>query len=439
MSNLITVREHARLTTGEVPASAVNTARISEIAFNWLLTESARLLDAGKGLRLIELENRRELRLNNYVGVLEAPCGTRIEILPKALDAGDECASSRDLLQRMLVRCLGIKPRQSGPTTLRTFNAPLSEWVAAQFLESVDHLVKRGLRFEYHQVEEELRYLRGRLIVARQFRQPPGRGHYFQVEHDVFDADRAENRLIRSAIDVVRKCTREPKNWRLAHELAHHLSEIPASANIREDFRQWRDERLMAHYGPVRIWCSLILHEQMPLSVVGDYRGLSLLFPMEQVYEQYVGACLKTAIPHGCQLVSQASRRRLCTHTPVGAMESREWFELRPDFLVTRAAQNMLILDAKWKLLDAARNDSESKYSLSQADFYQLYAYGQKYLDGQGNLILLYPKTARFTERLPPFDFGKGLQLHVLPFDLKTDIQDWNLEHFLIDNEPSHV
>lgn len=439
MSSLITVREHARLTTGEVPASAVNTARISETAFDWLLTESVRLLGAGKGLRLVELESRRELRLDNYVGVLEAPCGTRIEILPKALDAGDERASSRDLLQRMLVRCLGIKPRQSGPTTLRTFDTPLSEWVAAQFLESVDHLVKRGLRFEYHPVEEELHYLRGRLIVAKQLRQPPGRGHYFPVEHDVFDADRAENRLIRSAIDVVRKCTREPKNWRLAHELAHHLAEIPASANIREDFRQWRDERLMAHYGPVRMWCSLILHEQMPLSIVGDYRGLSLLFPMEQVYEKYVGACLKAAIPNGCQLVPQASRRHLCAHTPVGALEPRDWFELRPDFLITKASQNMLVLDAKWKLLDSARNDSESKYDLSQGDFYQLYAYGQKYLDGNGNLILLYPKTSNFFERLPPFDFGDGLHLHVLPFDLRKDRQDWDIEHFLVDMETSYV
>lgn len=433
MSNLITVREHARLTTAEVPASAVNAARVSETVFDWLLSESARLLGTGKGLRLVELENRRELRLDNYVGVLEAPCGTRIEILPKALDAGDERASSRDLLQRMLLRCLGIKPRQSGPTTLRTFDAPLSEWVAAQFLESVDHLVKRGLRFEYHPVEEELRYLRGRLIVAKQLRQSPARRHYFQVEHDVFDADRAENRLLRLALDVVRKRTREPRNWRLAHELAHHLDEIPPSTNIHEDFRQWSEERLMAHYGPVRMWSSLILHEQMPLSIVGDYRGLSLLFPMEQVYEQYVGASLKTAMPQGCQLVSQASRRHLCAHAPVGTTEPRGWFELRPDFLVTKAAQHKVVLDAKWKLLDAARNDSESKYDLSQGDFYQLYAYGQKYLDGQGNLILLYPKTANFSEPLPPFDFGHGLQLHVLPFDLSKDRQDWGLEKFLGD------
>lgn len=431
MNEPITVREHARLTTVEVSPSAINAARVSESAFEWLIAESARLRGADRGVQLVQLESRRELRLDNFVGVLETPCGTRIEILPKALDDGNDREESRNLLQKMLLRCLDIRPRQSGPTTLRTFDAPLSEWVAAQFLETVDHLVKRGLRFDYHPVQEELRYLRGRLDVGRQLRQPPGRGHFFQVEHDVFDADRPENRLIRSALDVVRKGTREPKNWRLAHELAHHLTEIPASTNVRVDFRRWRDDRLMAHYAPVRMWCALILHEQMPLSILGDYRGLSLLFPMEKVYEQYVGTCLRTMVPAGYELVPQASRQSLCTHTPVGTIESKRWFELRPDFLITQGGKNKLILDAKWKLLDSGKNDSDSKYGLSQADFYQLYAYGQKYLGGKGTVLLLFPKTPQFTEPLPPFDFGDGLVLHALPFDLHQTTQAWNLEAFL--------
>lgn len=432
MNEPITVREHARLTTAEIPPSAINTARVSESAFEWMIAESARLRGTDQGARFVQLENRRELRLDNYVGVLETPCGMRIEILPKALDDDNDRAASRSLLQKMLLRCLDIRPRQSGPTALRVFDAPLSEWIAAQFLEAVDHLVKRGLRFDYHPVQEELRYLRGRLVVARQLRQPPGRDHHFQVEHDVFDADRPENRLIRSALDVVRKGTREPKNWRLAHELAHHLAEIPTSSNIREDFRRWREDRLMAHYAPARMWCSLILHEQMPLSVIGGYRGLSLLFPMEKVFEQYVGISLKQATPPGFQLVPQASRQYLCSHRPVGTRESKDWFELRPDFLVTHDRKNKLILDAKWKLLDSAKNDSESKYGLSQGDLYQLYAYGQKYLAGEGQLILLYPKTARFAEPLPQFKFDDGLVLHVLPFDLEADSQSWDLASFLV-------
>jgi len=45
-----------------------------------------RLRKAGAGL--VQLEGRRWLRLDNYVGVIEAPDGTRIEILPKTFDEG---------------------------------------------------------------------------------------------------------------------------------------------------------------------------------------------------------------------------------------------------------------------------------------------------------------------------------------------------------------
>ncbi|MGE8280048.1 MAG: McrC family protein [Stenotrophomonas sp.] len=413
MSPPITVREHARLTTAEVPASEM-LAQVSQTAFDWLLAESARLQGPGSGARLVELESRRELRLDNYVGVLESPCGTRIEILPKAFEHGESIEAGRGLLQKMLARCLNLTPRQSSPTALRTFDAPLTEWVVRQFLLSVDHLVKRGLRFDYRPVQEELRYLRGRLLVARQVRQPAGRAHVFQVEHDVFDADRAENRLIRSALEVVRKQTREPGNWRLAHELAHHLHEIPVSSRVAEDFQRWRNDRLMAHYAPVRGWCSLILHEQMPLTVIGTHSGQSLLFPMEKVYEQYVGLGLRQWLPAGAKLTTQAARHYLAKH------RDQHWFQLRPDFLIEHDGL-CVVADAKWKLLDGARDNGEQKYGLSQADFYQLYAYGQKYLGGTGTLYLFYPKTSRFSASLPPFHFNEHLQLHVVPFDLERE------------------
>lgn len=413
MSPLITVREHARLTTADVPASEM-LAQVSQTAFDWLLAESSRLQGPGSGARLVELESRRELRLDSYVGVLESPCGTRIEILPKAMEQGENIEAGRGLLQKMLARCLNLTPRQSSPTALRTFDAPLTEWVARQFLLCVDHLVKRGLRFDYHPVQEELRYLRGRLLVARQVRQPAGRAHVFQVEHDVFDADRAENRLIRSALEVVRKHTREPDNWRLAHELTHHLHEIPVSNNVAFDFQRWHDDRLMAHYAPVRGWCSLILHEQMPLTVVGTCTGQSLLFPMEKVYEQYVGLGLRQWLPAGATLTLQAARHFLAKH------RNQHWFQLRPDFMIDHDGRRV-VADAKWKLLDGDLDNSEQKYRLSQADFYQLYAYGQKYLGGIGTLYLFYPKTSRFSTSLPPFHFNEQLQLLVVPFDLERE------------------
>lgn len=409
----ITVWEYARLTTTEVPATAFNTARVPASAFDWLTAESARLRGAQAGANLVQLENRRELRLDNYVGVLEAPCGTRIEILPKALGPDDDFRSSRRLLQKMLSRCLNLDPRQSGPTALQAFNVPLTEWVANQFLQAVEHILHQGVRFDYRNVQEPLRHLRGRLLLNQQLRQAPGRGQLLHVEHARFDADRAENRLIRTALEQVNRYTRVPTLRHRACTLLQHLQDIPSSRHIPSDWRKWRTDRLTAHYAPAKPWCSLVLQQQMPLTAAGTHQGLSLLFPMERVYEHYVGVGLRRWLPEPSHLQCQVARRYLTRH------REQNWFQLRPDFLIQHPYQT-IIADAKWKLLDASKNDNINKYNLSQSDFYQLHAYGHTYLNGQGQVWLLYPKTASFQAPLPPFHFTPNLSLLVIPFDLEN-------------------
>ena len=56
------------------------------------------------------------------------------------------------------------------------------------------------------------------------------------------------------------------------------------------DFQSWQDSRLMAHYQAIKPWCEFVLNQHIPMAVQGDWRGLSLLFPMEKLFESYV-AC----------------------------------------------------------------------------------------------------------------------------------------------------
>ena len=409
MSTLITVREYARLTINAVEPS-LDRAQVSATAFDWLCKQSESFSKAGAAL--VQVEGRHWLRLDSYVGVLETPCGTRLEILPKHFEDGDCEVQSRALLRRMIQRSLNLKPREVGPAALELYNAPLSEWVMGQFLAAFDHLIKRGMRFDYQRVEEEQRYLCGQLNVVAQMRQPPARQHFFQVRHDIFVADRAENRLLKLALERVCKATQEPANWRLAHELHSLLQEVPASSLVREDFRAWRTDRLMAHYQPIKPWCELILNQQMPVAVAGEWQGISLLFPMEKLFERYVEAWLRRSLPLEAKLTAQASSEYLCEHNH-GRM-----FRLEPDLLVRQGSQ-CWVLDTKWKRLNAA--DRDRKYGLNQSDFYQLFAYGQKYLQGRGELVLIYPRREAFQQALPPFDFGGGLRLWVLPFDMDAE------------------
>ena len=217
--------------------------------------------------------------------------------------------------------------------------------------------------------------------------------------------------MLKSALVRICRKTQQSDTWRLSHELIGLLAEIPGSKNFQNDFRQWRNDRLMAHYQPIRPWCELVLGQHMPLALRGKTNGISLLFPMEKLFERYVECNLRKQLRTPYLLKPQAQSQSLCTH------KDKDIFQLRPDFLVQEKHKSVLVLDTKWKLISAI--DNENKYDLNQGDFYQLFAYGHKYLNSNGEMILIYPLTERFAEVLPPFNFSPDLVLWVVHLILK--------------------
>ena len=155
----------------------------------------------------------------------------------------------------------------------------------------------------------------------------------------------------------------------------------------------------------------------MPLALRGKTQGISLLFPMEKLFERYVETQLRRQLPVPYTLKIQASGKSLCDH------DGRSIFQLRPDFLIKNGRKTVIVLDTKWKLISTT--DRENKYGLSQSDFYQLFAYGHKHLGGDGEMLLIYPRTDNFKDVLPQFDFSPDLKLWVVPFDLTNDKMYW--------------
>lgn len=317
-----------------------------------------------------------------------------------------------------MTAALDLPTREAGEAHLQLLRMPLSEWVISQFLRALDHLVKRGVSFEYKRIEEEERFLRGQLNVVEQIRQRPERQHYFHIRHNIFSPDRAENRLLKLALDRVCKATQLSTNWRLAHELRSLLLEIPASEDVAGDFGKWREGRLINYYQQVKPWCELILNRQMPAAVSGSWKGISLLFPMERLFERYVATCLRKSLVDGAILRTQPSTHWLCEH------DGGPMFWLEPDMVLDKGCDRW-VLDTKWKLVDAS--DRQKNYGLKQSDFYQLFAYGSKYLRcrNRGGLAVIYPKRDAFSDALPPFSFSEQLQLWVIPFNLENDCLEY--------------
>lgn len=411
MNASVAVREYAWLTTNAVDLTSLDEAQISESAFEYLCKLNSTF--SQNGASIAEIGGRRWLKLNNYVGVIETPCGTRIEIVPKHSEREDSLVKSRLLLKKMILSAMDLNPKEAGPAHLQLFDYPVYEWVISRFLQSLDELLKRGIRFDYRPIEEDQKYLRGQLDLSKYLRRGPESRHCFDVRYDEFSADRAENRIIKTALERACKSTRSSHNWRLSHELLNKTHEIPRSSNIKLDFNKWNIDRLTAHYTKVRPWCELLLGHRMPFATVGEWQGTSFLFPMEKLFETYVKVCLRRQLVEGALLKSKPNYRYLCSH------EGGEFFRLEPDLIIIQGKKKW-ILDTKWKLVSGLQRGRA--YKLNQADFYQLFAYGKRYIEDldRGYLVLIFPKTTDFNSILPPFLFSEGLELSVVPFDLDT-------------------
>ncbi len=371
-------------------------------------------------LRLTSSRGVECVQVCNYVGLIQTSDGCQIEILPKTSilpkatnDSVQTTEAARKLLWRMLQTVFDIKDVRSGDASLGTLNRNWLEVLILRALNEISRLVRRGICSSYIRRVEQSRFLKGQLQVSRQLRLGPGRQDRFCVSYDQYLPERAENRLIHSALNKLSRWTRLPDNQRLCRELLFVFSGIPQSGDVKADLALWSDRRDMAHYQPVHPWVKLILDDQSPLFAAGPWEGVSMLFPMEQLFEKYVARKLYSRMKAGYSLKEQIQNKYLVTHKGEGI------FRLKPDLAIKKGDRVHAVLDTKWKLID--QSDRKSKYNIGQADMYQLYAYGQKYLNGEGDLFLIYPKHDGFLSPLPVFEFGGGLNLWVVPFDLDKD------------------
>lgn len=380
---------------------------IPDTAFDWLENLA---LQKKQGEKEFLRYHHKSLQVRNFVGILETPCGTCIEILPKTSD-GLNLEAERELLWKMLQVVYELPFRQSTNAALEKKRGSLLEVLISRFLKEVSGIVHRGIRSDYVRVKAEATFIKGRLRVAQQIRQPISRQHYFQIEYDRFLPDRAENRLIKTALTIVSKWAKQMENQRLARELLFVFDAIPASNQIKNDFSRWSVQRDMVHYRPAKPWVELILMRETPWFLQGKWQGISLLFPMERLFESYIAIMLRKRLLPTYELKPQSTLHSLVQHN------DKAMFQLKPDMCIRQDGDTKLVLDAKWKRLDS----SADKYGLSQGDFYQLFAYGQKYLSGTGNMVLIYPKTPQFQTILPPFHFDAKLTVWAVPFCLELD------------------
>ena len=354
-------------------------------------------------LRIASGSGGKFIQARNYVGVLQTKGGLTIEILPKIADKTDT-DKSKEVFIKMLRTLKNFPFKSSNLASLKTQNLPILEIFISMFLRELETLVKKGVKSDYVTLEENLNFLKGKLNINEQIKRNSIHKERFYVEYSEFLSDIKINRIIKTTLKFLYKKSNSSKNQQKIRELLFIFDEVSMCNDYKNFFTNYTINRQARHYEQTLLWCKIFLLGDTFTPHKGDDLAFALLFDMNALFESYVGNFIKKKFP---STALQHSEKYL--------IENPKGFKLRPDIFL----EGKFIADTKWKIIRQDINESEKKYKISQADLYQLYAYGKKYECDK--LYLIYPKIDGVEQESMKFRYEDEMWLEILYFGLEND------------------
>ena len=353
-------------------------------------------------LRIASGVGGKFIQARNYVGVLQTKSGLTIEILPKIADKND-AERSKAVFIKMLRTLKNFPFKSSNLANLKTQNLPLLEIFVSMFLCELETLVKKGIKSDYVTLEDNLKFLKGKLNINEQIKRNSIHKERFYVGYSEFLSDIKINRIIKTTLKFLYKKSNSSKNQQKIRELLFIFDEVSTCEDYKNFFAKLVINRQVKHYEQTLLWCKIFLLNNSFTPHKGDDLGFALLFDMNALFESYVGDFIKKSFP---STILQHSEKHLA--------EDPKSFKLRPDIFL----KGKFIADTKWKIV-------KSRDDISQADLYQLYAYGKKHECDK--LYLIYPKIEGIKQEFMKFGYDDEMWLEILYFDLEKDENNANL------------
>lgn len=344
-------------------------------------------LQGQDGGRIVIDELRDGLRICSraWVGVVCLE-NLEIRIVPKL--AGENLG-----LVEMLEFTYGLDGlrRLQSDRTIETEGSNLLDLVALLLAEACEGLLKYGLLADYTEWEEDLSYVRGRLLGDRQILRRFGQIDRIECRFDEHQQDIDENRLLSFALNLCsRRVTSEFVKQRI-RRLKAIFDAVCDSARLNPRVCRTRlvYHRLNEHYREPHALAWLILDSIGVQDVleIGKTSCFAFLIDMNALFERFVLRVIEVLTRgQGIRVRYQHSDRSIIWD----AVANRPYARVIPDLLLDRQGGSgaRLAIDAKYKTYDERKVASD--------DIYQSFLYAYAYGGESGKLrpaLLLYPAT----------------------------------------------
>ena len=410
--NKVTISEFGLIGWEQQPSNKFLSAKVDKKYYEEL--ESFAKTDKGKDV-LQFTGNGKYLQAKSYVGTIQTTSGFILEILPKT-SKDEDIEKSKQVFMKLLhlLYKLPNYKKIDSANFERIKDLEIFEIFIFMFLEEVGIIIKKGIKSDYVGQEDNLFYLKGKLLINEQIKRNSIHKERFYVQYDDYNQNRAENRLIKSTLKLLSNISKDFNNQRTIRQYLEHMNWIELSFNIDKDFSMVKTGRGMEHYKNALVWAKVFLKKESFSSFSGDTIAFAILYPMEKLFECFVQWWINKKYSH-LQIEAQNG----------GVDFVKELFGVRPDFLIKKSKKVICVADAKWKLINSDKD-------ISQSDFYQLYAYKNIFLEEQADIYkddkcelmslkIYYPKSD-YLEKSKTFEYFDSSKIKIVPLDIASEL-----------------
>ena len=269
------------------------------------------------------------------------------------------------------------------------------------FIEEVEKIVKKGLIYKYVDKNENLNVFKGKLDINSHIKYNFSHKERFFMKFDEFSVNSLENIFIKMTIQKLKKISFNSKNKENLDRIGHYFEKVSILENSIENLKYITFDRTNNYYKNAIQWAKIFLNNQSS-SIFSTNNGeiTSILFPMENIFENYITNKLRYLIQEKCynQFIIKTQDNSCSIFSNIDFNNTKienDILRVKPDIVIkNKETKEIFILDTKWKVL----NKSDDKFKISIEDIYQMFTYVKTYNDRSKNYIckkayLIYPAT----------------------------------------------
>lgn len=282
------------------------------------------------------------------------------------------------------------------------------------FVNELEAIFKRGFCKKYLRKQENISFLKGRLLIRHQIGNHIRKVPKFFCSYDDLTYDNLENRIILKATTLLIPLIRY--NDAVRRDLIRYSNmmkeEVSLDSIVPEDCDKIQYSRLNDYYEPIIQFSKVILQDYFIRSVhKGMSRGFNFVVNMNQVYEDFITEMISEVIAENRSVDYVVERQE-----KFDSLVKEKKVITKPDILLRRknTREYPYIIDAKYKRQE------------NNADYYQVIAYALAIPSAKA-CCLVYPTEEKIEDTVLTVDTtpfqrpGREIKLFAVKINLYWD------------------